>query len=398
MSLVPEESGELGRPSVELERVTKRFGDVTAVRSLDLIVGAGEFFTLLGPSGCGKTTTLRMVAGFEEPTEGRVLIDGVDVEGVPPFKRPTNTVFQSYALFPHLSVEDNVAFGLRRKGVPRDQVRRRVHEELRAGRARRRVEAQAAAAVRWPAAARGAGSGAHQRARRAAARRAAGRPRPEAAQGPAGGAEAHPAGGRDHVRLRDARPGGSAHDVGPDRGHESWRRRAARSAGGGVRASAHRVRRRLHRCLQPDAGVGRRGERRPGGRAPRQRPDRAHAGRWCRTGGPVPHRGPAGEAADRPGRRSRRRPGARASRAWWSPRSTWVPPRRWSSSWPATCRSRCWCPTRTRPSDSGCQEPAHACGCRGRLITCTSSPATGTPVQGRPSEEEHRPDTVPAPA
>ena len=95
MSSAPEESRDLGRPSVELERVTKRFGVVTAVRSVDLIVAAGEFFTLLGPSGCGKTTTLRMVAGFEEPTEGRVLIDGVDVEGVPPVKRPTHTVFQS---------------------------------------------------------------------------------------------------------------------------------------------------------------------------------------------------------------------------------------------------------------------------------------------------------------
>ena len=86
------------------------------MRELDLDVGRGEFFTLLGPSGCGKTTTLRMVAGFEEPTEGRILIDGVDVAGMPPFKRPTNTVFQSYALFPHLSVEDNVAFGLRAQG------------------------------------------------------------------------------------------------------------------------------------------------------------------------------------------------------------------------------------------------------------------------------------------
>ena len=94
-----------GAPSVRLEGVTKRFGDFTAVRALDLDVGRGEFFTLLGPSGCGKTTTLRMVAGFEEPSEGTVLLDGDDVTGLPPFKRPTNTVFQSYALFPHLSVE-----------------------------------------------------------------------------------------------------------------------------------------------------------------------------------------------------------------------------------------------------------------------------------------------------
>jgi spermidine/putrescine transport system ATP-binding protein len=118
------------QPSVELQGVTKRFGDFTAVDDLDLAFGRGEFFTLLGPSGCGKTTTLRMVAGFERPTEGRILINGVDVADLPPFKRPTNTVFQSYALFPHLSVEDNVAFGLRRKGVARDEVRRRVAAEL----------------------------------------------------------------------------------------------------------------------------------------------------------------------------------------------------------------------------------------------------------------------------
>jgi spermidine/putrescine transport system ATP-binding protein len=118
------------RPSVRLEGVTKRFGELVAVRALTLDIARGEFFTLLGPSGCGKTTTLRMVAGFEEPTEGRVLLDGDDVTGLPPFRRATNTVFQSYALFPHLSVERNVAFGLERKKVPKDEVKRRVHEEL----------------------------------------------------------------------------------------------------------------------------------------------------------------------------------------------------------------------------------------------------------------------------
>ncbi|MGH2762787.1 MAG: ABC transporter ATP-binding protein [Thermoleophilaceae bacterium] len=117
-------------PSVRLQGVTKRFGDLVAVRDVDLDIPRGEFFTMLGPSGCGKTTTLRMVAGFEEPSEGTVLLDGEDVTGLPAFKRPTNTVFQSYALFPHLSVERNVAFGLERRGVSRDEIRRRVGEEL----------------------------------------------------------------------------------------------------------------------------------------------------------------------------------------------------------------------------------------------------------------------------
>ncbi len=118
------------RPSVHLERVTKRFGDFPAVREMDLDIPQGRFFTLLGPSGCGKTTTLRMVAGFEEPTEGRVLIEGQDVAGLPPYKRPTNTVFQSYALFPHLSVRENVAFGLKRKKVEKDEIERKVRAEL----------------------------------------------------------------------------------------------------------------------------------------------------------------------------------------------------------------------------------------------------------------------------
>jgi spermidine/putrescine transport system ATP-binding protein len=120
----------MSRGGVRLERVVKRFGDFAAVGGVDLDIDSGEFFTLLGPSGCGKTTTLRMIAGFEDPTEGRVLIDGDDVSALPPYRRPTNTVFQSYALFPHLNVERNVAFGLERKKVGRDEIRRRVGEEL----------------------------------------------------------------------------------------------------------------------------------------------------------------------------------------------------------------------------------------------------------------------------
>src|SRR3954451_504525 len=121
-----------GEPTVRLGRVRKHFGALVAVPDLDpdLDIGSGEFFTLLGPSGCGKTTTLRMVAGFEQPTAGRVLIDGADVAGLPSYRRPTNTVFQSYALFPHLSVRDNVAFGLRRKKVAKNEIRQRVESEL----------------------------------------------------------------------------------------------------------------------------------------------------------------------------------------------------------------------------------------------------------------------------
>ncbi len=117
--------------SVELLDVTKRFGSLVAVDDLNLNLGRGEFFTLLGPSGCGKTTTLRMIAGFERPSEGGIRIEGVDVAEEPPHRRPTNTVFQSYALFPHLSVEDNVAFGLRRKRIGKAEIAERVAAELK---------------------------------------------------------------------------------------------------------------------------------------------------------------------------------------------------------------------------------------------------------------------------
>ncbi|HST70776.1 MAG TPA: ABC transporter ATP-binding protein [Solirubrobacterales bacterium] len=117
-------------PGVELCNVSKRFGDLAAVDDISLELARGEFFTLLGPSGCGKTTTLRMIAGFEQPDAGEIRIEGEDVAGLPPHKRPTNTVFQSYALFPHLSVEANVAFGLKRKKVGKSEIAERVKAEL----------------------------------------------------------------------------------------------------------------------------------------------------------------------------------------------------------------------------------------------------------------------------
>ena len=116
---------------VKLTRVTKRFGDVVAVDDLTLEIGRGEFFSLLGPSGCGKTTTLRMIGGFEDPSEGTISLRGRDVTDLPPYRRSVNTVFQSYALFPHLNVFENVAFGLRRKKTERDEIDRRVGETLR---------------------------------------------------------------------------------------------------------------------------------------------------------------------------------------------------------------------------------------------------------------------------
>jgi spermidine/putrescine transport system ATP-binding protein len=127
---VSAQAGKQGGNCVVLSSVTKRFGELTAVDAIDLEIEEGEFFTMLGPSGCGKTTTLRMMAGFEEVTDGQLTIDDVDMLGIPPHKRPTNTVFQSYALFPHLSVKENVAFGLKRKGTGRDEIERRVGEEL----------------------------------------------------------------------------------------------------------------------------------------------------------------------------------------------------------------------------------------------------------------------------
>ncbi|NDH11703.1 MAG: ATP-binding cassette domain-containing protein, partial [Actinobacteria bacterium] len=116
--------------AVELTSITKRFGDVTAVDHVDLAIEDGEFFAMLGPSGCGKTTTLRMIAGLEFPTEGSLKIFGDEVGTLPPNKRPVNTVFQNYALFPHMNVLDNVAFGLRMQKVSKSEARARAAEAI----------------------------------------------------------------------------------------------------------------------------------------------------------------------------------------------------------------------------------------------------------------------------
>jgi spermidine/putrescine transport system ATP-binding protein len=115
---------------IRFESITKRFGNLPAVDNVTLDVREGEFFALLGPSGCGKTTLLRMLAGFETPTEGRILIDGNDIANLPPNKRPVNMVFQSYAVFPHMKVTDNIAYGLKMDGVSGSEIRRRVDEAL----------------------------------------------------------------------------------------------------------------------------------------------------------------------------------------------------------------------------------------------------------------------------
>jgi putrescine transport system ATP-binding protein len=118
------------QPYIRIEKVTKKFGDFVAVNDVSLNIYRGEIFCLLGGSGCGKTTLLRMLAGFEQPSAGRIFIDGVPMEGVPPYERPVNMMFQSYALFPHMTVEQNIAFGLKQERIAREEIDRRVAEML----------------------------------------------------------------------------------------------------------------------------------------------------------------------------------------------------------------------------------------------------------------------------
>ena len=118
------------KPYVRIEKVTKKFGDFVAVDDVSLDIFKKEIFCLLGASGCGKTTLLRMLAGFERPTSGKIFIDGIDMTLIPPYERPVNMMFQSYAIFPHMTVEQNVAFGLKQEGLPKDEIAQRVNDML----------------------------------------------------------------------------------------------------------------------------------------------------------------------------------------------------------------------------------------------------------------------------
>ena len=136
---------------IQLDGVRKEFGDFVAVEQANFSIDQGEFFAMLGPSGCGKTTTLKMIAGFEQPTSGRVLLNGEDVSRVPPYKRNVNTVFQQYALFPHMSVIDNVRFGPKAKKLSKKRLRGERHADARRRATVRLRQPQALAALRWAA-------------------------------------------------------------------------------------------------------------------------------------------------------------------------------------------------------------------------------------------------------
>ena len=194
-------------PLLEVRAVAKRFGSREVLKTFRSNIATGEFLTLLGESGSGKTTLLRLIAGFEQPTAGEIWMSGERLDTLPPYKRRVNTVFQQYALFPHLSVRENVAYGLRVKKTPRDEIAARVKEALRMVKMEEFADVRPATTKRRPAATRRTGSRARQSTAASAPRRAAFRARRQSAQRDAERIESSAARSRHHFSLRHPRPG-----------------------------------------------------------------------------------------------------------------------------------------------------------------------------------------------
>ena len=236
--------------AIELIDVTKRYGSAVALDGVSMRIAEGEFFCLLGPSGCGKTTTLNLIGGFIPMSGGELRIQGVRVDDLPPHKRNVNTVFQSYALFPHMTVAQNVAFGLRMEGLGAGRAQDARRRVPGAGGSRGHGESLPDAALGRAAAARRPGTSALQAPGGAAARRAAGCAGPEAAAPDAERALADPPAGRHDLRVRDARPGGSVVDGDADRGHVAGPRRAAGDSPRDLLPPGEPLRGRLHRGIE----------------------------------------------------------------------------------------------------------------------------------------------------
>ncbi len=293
-------------PHLELQDLRRSFGSVVALQGIDLALETGEFVSLLGPSGCGKTTALRLVAGFDRPDAGRIVVDGKDLTSVPPNKRDMGMVFQAYSLFPNMTAEQNVEYGLKIRRQGKTERRKRVGRAARAGRPRTCGEAVRASAVRRHAAASRTRPSARDRAPGPAPRRAAVGPRRKGAGAAPRGDPPDPARARDHDALRHARPGGGALHLRPRGRHVRRPNRAGRHASRDVRQSGHALRRRVHRHDEPARVDGRRRRSR--------RARRPEAARRCGQGTAVRRAGAAARpTGDRRGRYRPRRTSSRTA-------------------------------------------------------------------------------------
>ena len=279
---------------IQLQKVTKRYPDGTeAVKQVDLEIGDGEFMILVGPSGCGKSTALRMIAGLEDISDGDLLIGGERVNDLAPRDRDIAMVFQNYALYPHMTVRENMGFALKLAKEDQGEIRKRVDEAAQDPRPREAPRAQARQPLRWPAPARGDGARDRPLPQGVPDGRTAVQPRRQAARADAHGSVANPAAGGHNDRLRDPRPDGG-HDAGrPRGGHARRHHPAGRLAQEPLREAQQPVRGRLHRLTVDELPA----------RQARGRHDQA----------PV-RRDPAAGRAEGPISRRRRRPVPRGDR------------------------------------------------------------------------------------